>query len=354
MPGRDAARDDTGAAPGRARPVPTARRSPSPTPDLAEVRGQQRRAARSRSPWPAAMGCCWPARPGVGKTLLARTIPGLLPPLDDAAALSVTVVASAAGEGPINALRRRPPFRAPHHTLSYAAAWSVAASTSTPGEVTRADHGVLFLDELAEFDRDVLEALRQPLEEGRVTSREPVARPDVPGPVPAGGGHEPVSVRVRRHRAGGPLPLPGPLASSATSRRVSGPLRDRIDLWIDDAARRAAAPRGGREPESSAVVAPRIAAARAIAIARNRRRAQRAGCAAGTARGLPPRPRGAATRSGARRGRARPAAAARNACSGWLGRSRTSPDRSRSRTEHLDEAAWHRARPTARPAALAS
>ena len=105
--------------------------------------------------------------PGSGKTLLARTIPGLLPPLDDAAALAATVVASAAGEGPIRELRRRPPFRSPHHTMSYAAMVGGGPHLS-PGEVTLADQGVLFLDELPEFDRDVLEALRQPMEEGRV------------------------------------------------------------------------------------------------------------------------------------------------------------------------------------------
>jgi magnesium chelatase family protein len=94
--------------------------------------------------------------------LLARTIPGLLPPLDDAAALEVTVVASAAAERPIDGLIRQAPFRAPHHTISYAAMVGGGPRMS-PGEVTLADHGVLFLDELPEFGRDVLEALRQPL-----------------------------------------------------------------------------------------------------------------------------------------------------------------------------------------------
>ena len=89
---------------------------------------------------------------------------------------AVSIVASAAGEGPIHALRRVPPFRAPHHTAS-AAAMVGGGPNLSPGEVTRADHGVLFLDELAEFDRDVLEALRQPLEEGRVVDRAGAAAP---------------------------------------------------------------------------------------------------------------------------------------------------------------------------------
>ena len=103
----------------------------------------------------------------LGQDAAGADDPGLLPPLDDAAALAATVVASAAGEGPIAELRRRPPFRSPHHTISYAGMVGGGPHLS-PGEVTRADQGVLFLDELPEFGRDVLEALRQPLEEGRV------------------------------------------------------------------------------------------------------------------------------------------------------------------------------------------
>ena len=136
-------------------------------PDLAEVRGQPEARRALEIALAGRHGLLLVGPPGSGKTLLARTIPGLLPPLDDAAALAATVIASAAAEGPILGLRRRPPFRAPHHTISYAAMVGGGPRLS-PGEVTLADQGVLFLDELPEFDRDVLEALRQPLEEGRV------------------------------------------------------------------------------------------------------------------------------------------------------------------------------------------
>jgi magnesium chelatase family protein len=136
-------------------------------PDLAEVRGQPEARRAMEIALAGRHGLLLVGPPGSGKTLIARTIPGLLPPLDDAAALAATVVASAAGEGPIIGLRRQPPFRAPHHTISYAAMVGGGPRMS-PGEITLADQGVLFLDELPEFARDVLEALRQPLEEGRV------------------------------------------------------------------------------------------------------------------------------------------------------------------------------------------
>ena len=340
---------DTTAAPDQPPDHGAGRATPA-VPDLAEVRGQLEARRALEIALAGGHGLLMIGPPGVGKTLLARTIPGLLPPLDDAAALSVSIVASAAGEGPVRELHRQPPFRAPHHTLSYAAMVGGGPSI-TPGEITRADLGVLFLDELAEFDRDVLEALRQPLEEGRVVIARAGRTMTFPcrfqlvaamNPCPCGFAGTLPEGRCRC--------TPGDV--ERYGRRVSGPLRDRIDLWVTMPRMSAGAIVAARDPEGSVVVAARIAGARA-------RSALDRG-------GLNGRLRGRILR---RACRLSPAAAARvvaladdELASGrgterLLRVARTIADLDGSasvETDHLDEAAWFRSPATRAAEALAS
>ena len=234
-------------------------------PDLAEVRGQLEARRGLEIALAGGHGLLMVGPAGSGKTLLARTIPALLPALDDAAALVATVIASAAGIGPLRALVRRPPFRAPHHTISYAGMVGGGPRLS-PGEVTLADHGILFLDELPEFARDVLEALRQPLEEGRIAIARAGRNTTFPARFQLVAAMNPCPCGLAGSDEG-TCSCPGSLPERYL-RRVSGPFRDRIDLWVVMPRVPAAAIVTGDPPESSAAVAMRIARARHVQVSR--------------------------------------------------------------------------------------
>jgi len=245
-------------------PAPAAGDYLGDLPDLADVRGlfEARRALEIALA--GAHGLVLIGPPGSGKTLLASTIPGVLPPLDDEEAREATIIASVTGAGPVHGLIWRRPFRAPHHTASYAALVG-GGPHMTPGEVTRAHLGTLFLDELPEFDRSSLEALRQPLEEGRVSVARVGRAVTFPArfqlvaamnPCPCGWDTDPTG------RCTCPTGVP-----ERYRGRISGPLRDRIDLWVGVPR---VAPRElfrAEDPESSETVRARVGACRARQVA---------------------------------------------------------------------------------------
>jgi len=239
------------------RPEPNLDREEAPRVDLRDVKGQE--TAKRALEIAAAGGhnLLMIGPPGSGKSMLAQRLPSILPPLDAAEMLDVSMVHSLAGELLGGKLRTERPFRAPHHSASMAALVG-GGSRPRPGEVSLAHLGVLFLDELPEFQANVLDSLRQPLETGetviaranhRITYPSRVQLVAAMNPCRCGGGPGQACKR-------------GPRCAADYQARISGPLLDRIDLQIELPAVSAADLALPPPAEGSAEVRARVTAAR--------------------------------------------------------------------------------------------
>ncbi len=240
----------------------------SEQPDLADVRGQ---AHAKRALTIAAAGghsLLMIGPPGTGKSMLARRLPGLLPSPAEEEALAIAAIASLAGRFTPAAWGERP-YRAPHHTAS-AVALTGGGSDPRPGEVSLAHHGVLFLDELPEWDRRVLEALREPLESGVIHVSRAARQSTFPAEFQLVAAMNPCPCGWLGHSSGRCRCSPERVARYRS--RVSGPLLDRIDLGIEVPSLPPEAMAATRDPldapQTSAVVRAQVADARARQVAR--------------------------------------------------------------------------------------
>lgn len=233
-------------------------------PDFADVKGQQgvKRALEVAAAGLHSVLLVGP--PGAGKSMLAARFPGLLPPMSEEEALETAAIQSLAGSFALARWRRRP-FRSPHHTSSGVALVGGGA-VPRPGEISLAHHGVLFLDELPEFDRKVLEVLREPLESGAITISRAAHQADFPASFQLIAAMNPCPCGWLGHPSGRCRCTPD--AVQRYQDRISGPLLDRIDIQVPVAAMAPDAMAQLADGEPSAAIAERVVRAHGLQLAR--------------------------------------------------------------------------------------
>jgi magnesium chelatase family protein len=227
-------------------------------PDLAEVRGQAQAKRALEIAAAGAHSILLAGPPGTGKSMLTSRLPGVLPPMSQAAALESAAILSLAGQFRAEHFRRVP-YRAPHHTASSAALVG-GGGVPRPGEISLAHQGVLFLDEIPEFDRRVLEALREPLDSGRIHISRAARQAEFPAQFQLVAAMNPCPCGFHGDARGRCRCTPDQV--SRYRSRLSGPLLDRIDLQIEVPAVPAEVLQQAPDGESSAIVRERVIRAR--------------------------------------------------------------------------------------------